>query len=28
LLARFDAFRQTHPTGAPTYFDNRDVWMM
>ena len=28
LLARFDAFRQTHPTGAPTYFENRDVWMM
>ena len=28
LLARFDAFRQTHPTGAPTYFENKDVWMM
>ncbi len=27
LLARFDAFRRAHPTGAPTYFDNRDVWM-
>ncbi|HEX8635844.1 MAG TPA: hypothetical protein VF703_16965 [Pyrinomonadaceae bacterium] len=27
LLARFEAFRQTHPTGAPEYFDNRDVWM-
>jgi hypothetical protein len=27
LLARFDAFRQAHPTGAPTYFENRDVWM-
>jgi hypothetical protein len=27
LLARFDAFRQTHPTGAPTYFENKDQWM-
>ncbi|HZH90457.1 MAG TPA: hypothetical protein VEX70_07510 [Pyrinomonadaceae bacterium] len=27
LLARFDAFRQTHTEGAPTYFENRDVWM-
>jgi hypothetical protein len=28
LLARFVAFRQTNPTGAPTYFDNKDQWMM
>jgi len=27
LLARFDAFRQTHPTGAPTYFENKEHWM-
>ncbi|MCA1556029.1 MAG: hypothetical protein LC747_04990 [Acidobacteria bacterium] len=27
LLARFNEFRQTHPAGAPTYFENRDVWM-
>ena len=28
LVARFVAFRQTNPTDAPTYFDNKDVWMM
>jgi len=28
LLARFNEFRQIHPTGAPTYFENKDVWMM
>jgi hypothetical protein len=28
LVARFVAFRQTNPTGTPTYFDNKDVWMM
>ena len=28
LVARFAEFRQNHPTGAPTYFDNKDVWMM
>jgi hypothetical protein len=28
LLTRFNAFRETHPTGAPTYFDNKDQWMM
>lgn len=28
LLARFAEFRQTNPTGAPTYFENKDVWMM
>jgi hypothetical protein len=27
LVARFTAFRQTNPTGAPTYFDNKDQWM-
>jgi hypothetical protein len=27
LVARFVAFRQTNPTDAPTYFDNKDVWM-
>lgn len=27
LLARFKEFRQTHPTGAPTYFENKDQWM-
>lgn len=28
LVARFLAFRQANPTGAPTYFDNKDQWMM
>lgn len=28
LVARFVAFRQTNPTGAPTYFDNKDQWML
>jgi hypothetical protein len=28
LVARFLTFRQMNPTGAPTYFDNKDVWMM
>jgi hypothetical protein len=28
LVARFIAFRQENPTGTPTYFDNKDVWMM
>jgi len=28
LVRRFVAFRQTNPTGSPTYFDNKDVWMM
>jgi hypothetical protein len=28
LVARFVAFRQTNPTAAPTYFDNKDVWML
>ena len=27
LLTRFKAFRQKNPTGSPTYFDNKDVWM-
>jgi hypothetical protein len=27
LVARFHAFRQKNPTGAPTYFDNKDQWM-
>lgn len=27
LVARYNEFRQTHPTGAPTYFENKDVWM-
>jgi hypothetical protein len=28
LVARFVAFRQTNPTDTPTYFDNKDQWMM
>jgi hypothetical protein len=28
LVARFLAFQQTNPTGTPTYFDNKDQWMM
>ncbi|MGI9107463.1 MAG: hypothetical protein ACR2G4_14595 [Pyrinomonadaceae bacterium] len=28
LLARFAVFRRTHPTGAPTYFENKDQWML
>jgi len=28
LLARFTAFRLAHPTGAPTYFENKDQWML
>ncbi|HYP00536.1 MAG TPA: hypothetical protein VER76_10140 [Pyrinomonadaceae bacterium] len=28
LVARFAEFRQKHPTGAPTYFENKDLWMM
>ena len=28
LLARFTEFRRTHPTGAPTYFENKDQWML
>jgi hypothetical protein len=28
LVARFKAFRETNPTSTPTYFDNKDQWMM
>ena len=28
LVARFAEFRQKNPTGTPTYFENKDVWMM
>jgi len=27
LHARFKKFQQTHPTGSPTYFENKDQWM-
>jgi len=28
LFARYKEFRQAHPTGAPTYYENKDQWMM
>ncbi|HKP72479.1 MAG TPA: hypothetical protein VJT82_06045 [Pyrinomonadaceae bacterium] len=28
LVARFKEFRREHPTGAPTYFENKDQWML
>lgn len=28
LLARFTAFRRTNPTDSPTYFDNKEQWMI
>ncbi len=27
LQARYHEFRQTHPTGAPTYFESKEYWM-
>lgn len=27
LHARYKEWRQTHPTGSPVYYDNRDQWM-
>ena len=28
LVARFAEFRQNNPTGTPTYFEDKDLWMM
>jgi hypothetical protein len=28
LVARYKEFRKAHPEGAPTYFANRDTWML
>lgn len=28
LVARFEEFRRHHPAGSPTYFDDRDTWML
>jgi hypothetical protein len=28
LLARYKEFRRRQPSGAPTYFEDKDVWMM
>jgi hypothetical protein len=28
LLARYKEFRKLHTGGSPTYFPNRDTWML